>query len=107
MAAAQRARWTKSKGQTEAPAIITAPAKKKGKRTMSPEAKAKIAAAQKLRWAKVKGVKAPTAAVIENIAKIGAAAPKAKKKQKRNISPEGRAKMVEAGKRRWAKKNAA
>jgi len=101
MAAAQRARWAKSKGETSTP-VVQNP-KKKGKRTMSPEAKAKIAAAQKARWARSKSAKAPTGAVIEKIAKIEAAAPKAKKKAKRNISPEGRAKMVEAGKRRWAK----
>jgi hypothetical protein len=97
IAAAQRARWAKSKGATTAPATLKT--KKKRKRSMSPEAKAKIAAAQKERWARVKGAKAPTAA-----AKTEAAASKAKKK--RNISPEGRAKMVEAGKRRWAKKKA-
>jgi hypothetical protein len=96
MAAAQRARWAKSKGETSTPVVP----KKKGKRTMSPEAKAKIAAAQKERWAKVKGARASTSA-----AKIETKAPKAKKK--RNITPEGRAKMLAAVKRRWAKAKAA
>jgi len=67
------------------------------KRTMSPEARARIAAAQKARWAKVKGGKTPAAA--PNIEKKAAAKPKAK----RNVSPEARAKMAAAAKRRWAK----
>ena len=70
---------------------------------MSPTARAKIAAAQKARWAKVKGSKAPTAATIEKIAKIEAKAPKTKKKQKRNFSPEAKARMLDAVKRRSAK----
>jgi hypothetical protein len=46
IAAAQRARWTKAKGQQTGP--------KPGKRTMSASARRKIAAAQRARWAKVK-----------------------------------------------------
>jgi hypothetical protein len=44
IAAAQRARWAKVKGQAKSP--------KPGKRTMSASARRKIAAAQRARWAK-------------------------------------------------------
>ena len=44
IAAAQRARWAKVKGQTKGP--------KPSKRTMSASARRKIAAAQRARWAK-------------------------------------------------------
>jgi hypothetical protein len=46
IAAAQRARWAKVKGQQKGT--------KGGKRTMSTSARRKIAAAQRARWAKVK-----------------------------------------------------
>jgi hypothetical protein len=46
IAAAQKARWAKVKGQQAGP--------KPGKRTMSTSARRKIAAAQRARWAKVK-----------------------------------------------------
>ena len=50
IAAAQRARWAKSKGESAGP---VAPAtKRKKRRKMSPEARARIVAAQKKRWAK-------------------------------------------------------
>lgn len=65
-----------------------------GRRTMSPEARARIAAAQRARWAKSKGESSPAAA----------SSPKAAKK--RTISPEARAKMAAAAKRRWAAKKA-
>jgi hypothetical protein len=44
IAAAQRARWAKVKGQTKNPKL--------GKRTMSASARRKIAAVQRARWAK-------------------------------------------------------
>lgn len=72
----------------------TSPKTKKargGKRTMSPEARERIAAAQRARWAKVKGTSAP------------AAAKPAATKKKRTLSPEARAKIAEAARRRWAK----
>ena len=65
-----------------------------GKRTMSPEARARIAAAQKARWAKAKG---------ESSSPVVAAKSKAAKK--RTISAEARAKMAAAAKKRWAAKN--
>jgi hypothetical protein len=65
---------------------------KKRTRTMSTEARERIAAAQRARWAKVKGTSAPSAA----------STPAKKPKAKRNVSPEARAKMAAAAKRRWA-----
>lgn len=67
---------------------------KKGKRTLSPEARAKISAAQARRWAKVKG--------RSSAAKPAAKAAKSKP-GKRVLSPEARAKIAAAQKRRWAK----
>jgi len=73
----------------------TAPAKVKGKRTMSAAARNKIAAAQKARWAKSKGAKAE--APIEETA-----APVAKAK-KGGMSAAGKARIAAAQKARWAK----
>jgi hypothetical protein len=74
-----------------------APAKrgKRGKRTMSPEARERIAAAQRARWAKSKGAKTPAAAP---------AAAKAAKpaKKKGGLTPAGRARLAAAMKARWA-----
>jgi hypothetical protein len=50
IAAAQRARWAKQKGET----VSVAAPKKARRRRMSAEARAKIAAAAKARWAKAK-----------------------------------------------------
>jgi len=77
---------------TTAPKVASAPAAKAGKRTMSPEARARIAAAQRARWAKSRGTsKAPAASPV---------------KKKGKLSPEGRAKIVAALKARWAAKKA-
>jgi hypothetical protein len=63
---------------------------KRGPKTMSPEARAKIAAAARARWAKIKGTKpAP------------AAKPAAKPK-KGGMTPELRARISAALKARWA-----
>lgn len=76
---------------------ISKPAKgtRKGKRTMSPEAREKIAAAQRRRWKLSKAE-----------AKGGKAAPvtgkSAKKRKKSRMSPEGLAKIKAAQARRWA-----
>jgi hypothetical protein len=122
-------------GSVSAPPAAAPEAVKKGKRTMSESARARIAAAQRARWAKAKAKPAEPAAKPKekggmsaagraNIiaaqkarwarvraakAGIPAAKPKAgaKKKAKRNISPEGRARMLEALKRRWAKQKGA
>ena len=61
------------------------------KRTLSPEARAKIAAGQKARWAKTKAPVAP-------VSKSGAKAAK----KKGGLTPEGRAKLAAAMKARWA-----
>jgi hypothetical protein len=55
IAAAQRARWAKAKGQTEPSNLATAP---KRKRRMSKEGRARIIAATKARWARVRAEKA-------------------------------------------------
>ncbi|MDO8542477.1 MAG: hypothetical protein Q7S40_18710 [Opitutaceae bacterium] len=72
------------------------PNKKRGKRTMSPAARAKIAAAVRAHWAKVKGT-----------AVASVKAPAAVAKKKRKLSPEGRARIVAAMKARWAAKKGA
>jgi hypothetical protein len=51
IAAAQRARWAKARGEKASTPAASAPKKR---RKMSAAARAKIAAAQKRRWAKVK-----------------------------------------------------
>jgi hypothetical protein len=72
--------------------IDSAPVAKTGKRTMSPEARERIAAAQRARRAKSKGTStAPAAKAV---------------KKKGGLSPEGRAKIVTALKARWAAKRA-
>jgi hypothetical protein len=77
--------------------IQTTVPKRKGKRTMSTAAKAKIANAQRLRWAKSKGLESATlAGPVE-------AAPVTKTKKKGGMSAEGRARIVAAQKKRWAK----
>ncbi|MEA3208598.1 MAG: hypothetical protein QOE70_1655 [Chthoniobacter sp.] len=96
IAAAQRARWAKTKGT--AGAVATSPAKaapaSKGKGGLTPEGRAKLAASMKARWAaRRKGAPALNAP--------SKSAPVAK--VKRNISPEARAKMAAAARRRWAK----
>lgn len=75
---------------------VSAPAAKAGKRTMSPEARERIAAAQRARWARSKGTSTP--------------APKPVVKSpsgKRFVSAESRAKMAAAQHARWARKNGA
>jgi hypothetical protein len=77
-------------------AAVSAPAAKSGKRTMSPEARARIAAAQRARWAKSKSVtKAPAVSSTKKTTK-----------KRGQLSPEGRAKIVAALKARWAAKRA-
>lgn len=73
---------------------VSTPVVKTGKRSMSPEARERIAAAQRARWAKSKGSSTP-------VAKPAAKAASGK----RFVSAESRAKMAAAQKARWAKKN--
>jgi hypothetical protein len=79
IAAAQRARWAKSKGQLAAPA----------KRTFSAAARARIAAGARARWAKAKGQTAQTKTPAKPVKKF-------------TMSPEARAKISKAMKARWA-----
>ena len=58
IAAAQRARWAKAKGQAEPSKVAIAP---KRKRRMSEEGRARIIAATKARWARVRAEKAQAA----------------------------------------------
>lgn len=88
---------------SNAPASAKTTAKKtRGtKRSLSPEARERIAAAQRARWAKTKGAKASApAAAADPKAEVK---PKRRGKAKRKISPEAREKMAAAAKRRWAK----
>src|SRR5688500_17567731 len=68
---------------------------KRGKRTMSPEARERIAAAQRDRWAKMKNTSAGPATAV---ALKSSATPK----KKGGLSPEGRASLSAKMKARWA-----
>jgi hypothetical protein len=99
IAAAQRARWAKSKGQKAATTLSGTDGKTARKKSgMSAAGRAAIAAAQKARWAKVRSAKAGDTSTRSSAAPM--------KKRKRKISPEAKARMVEAVKRRWAKQKA-
>jgi hypothetical protein len=75
----------------------SAPTAKSGKRTMSPEARARIAAAQRARWAASrKGqAKTPTAKTAPN------------RPGKRRISAAARKAIADAARKRWAAAKAA
>jgi len=104
MAAAQKARWAKIRGESgsgasTATSAASTSSKKKGRRTMSPEARERIAEAQRARWAKVKGSSTSPAA-----SRAARNKPAGKSRGgKRTISPEGRARIAEAARQRWAK----
>jgi hypothetical protein len=70
------------------PAASTPTSVKRGPKTMSAAAKAKISAAAKARWAKIKGTSPASSAIPV--------------KRRGVISPEGRARIVAAQKARWA-----
>ncbi|HWC18752.1 MAG TPA: hypothetical protein VG498_17205 [Terriglobales bacterium] len=61
IAAAQRARWARQKGQstvaTKSPVTSISTGARRGPRRLSAAARARIAAAQRARWAKVRGQK--------------------------------------------------
>ena len=114
--------------------IPAAKYRRRGKRTMSPEARERIAAAQRARWAKEKGIPESKIAPAKPAKKKGTmsaagraaivAAQKARwakikggttpapakakpaKMKKRTMSPEARAKIAAAAKKRWAAKKA-
>ena len=85
-----------AKAPKAAKVVVSKPAGK-GKRTMSPEARERIAAAQRARWAKSRG-----AVVAKPAASASAAAPKAKTGKRPPLSPEAREKIAAAARRRWA-----
>jgi len=93
--------------QSQAPAAVQAlklaPPAKSGKRTMSPEHKAKIRAAQALRWAKHNAAKTKTEAPE---AATEAAKPAKRGPKKGGMSAAGRAAIAAAQKARWAKAKA-
>src|SRR5947209_11542997 len=90
VAAAQRARWAKQKGEA-----TSAPPRKgqRGRRSMSAAARAKIAQAQRARWAKQKGQSGSAAG---KVASTNSA------KRKGGITPEGRKRLSAAMRERWA-----
>lgn len=80
-----------------------------GRRSVSPEARERIAAAQRARWARLRGdSSADTAGKTQSKpaarAKSGG---RGAQKGRRSVSAEGRAKMAEAARKRWAAKKAA
>jgi hypothetical protein len=79
---------------------------RRGPRTMSPEARERIAAAQRARWAKQKGGN-KNASSGRAPAGGGSRSAGKEKRGKRTISPEARAKMAEAARRRWSKQKKA
>ncbi len=80
-----------SAAPASAPKTIATKPAKAGARTLSPEAREKIAAAARARWARAKGT-APSAA----------SKPAAAPKKKGGLTPEGRAKLAASMKARWA-----
>jgi hypothetical protein len=99
MAEGQRLRWAKIKGEAQAPASAAPEGLAKKRKKFSAATRLRMKAAQQLRWAKIKG---EAAAVTPPVA------PKTEKpKAKRQISPEGIARIIAATKKRWALKRAA
>jgi hypothetical protein len=93
IAAAQRARWAKTRGETIAVAAPT-PGKRGGRRKMSPEARARIGAAHRARWAASRAGKPAKAAAP--------AKPAGKRGGRRKMSPEARERIAAAQRARWA-----
>ncbi len=98
-----------SSSVASAPSVSTAsPAKKKGKRKLSPETIAKMKASQQARWAKKNVTILDVISPLDTLSKAQKAkAAKPAKKAKRKLSPEGRARIVAALKKRWAAKKRA
>ena len=72
----------------------------KGKRTMSADARARIAAAATARWARIKGKAAPAKATAK--AAPAKTVAKTAPTKSSGLTPEGRAKLAAAMKARWA-----
>jgi hypothetical protein len=115
IAAAQRARWAAQRGGKPATksAAVVKPAKvakaakavkvakvagkRGGRRTMSPEARERIAAAQRARWAAQRGGKPAAAVKPAKVAKVAG-----KRGGRRQLSPEARERIAAAQRARWA-----
>jgi peroxiredoxin Q/BCP len=97
-----------NRGSSQAPAQSSAePRTGRKSRKFSPEARARMREAQQRRWAKIKGASPEANAAPAKAAPAKAAPAKAAPaKQKRRLSPEGRKRIVEALKKRWAAKKA-
>jgi hypothetical protein len=78
-----------------APTARSARNSSSGKRTMSPEAKERIAAAQRARWAKQKNQ--------TSTAQVAGPATNGRAKKKKTMSPEAREKIAAAQRARWAR----
>jgi hypothetical protein len=101
IAAAQRARWAKSKKAAKKATAVGLRAKSKKKRTLSAGARAKIATAQKARWAKVRKAakKASTARAAKKSAPSKKAVPAKRagaSKTNAPVAPEAPATPVKA-----------
>lgn len=104
MRASQQARWKRIDVVSPLDTLLESE-KPKSKKSgaLSAEHRAKLAAAAKKRWAAIKAGKAANPFGSKTAKSAPAAKPAGKAKAKRNISPEARAKMAAAAKKRWAK----
>ena len=97
---------TTEKRKPSRPANASLPGRARTKRTLSAEARERIAAAQRARWAKSnKAAKkaAPSTTPVSTVKKAPAVGLRAKSKKKRTLSAGARAKIAAAQKARWAK----
>jgi hypothetical protein len=88
------------------PTNTSLPGNARTKRTLSAEAREKIAAAQRARWAKSKKAAkkaARSTVAVSTAKKAPAVGLRAKSKKKRTLSAGARAKIAAAQKARWAK----
>lgn len=93
--------------QASSPAIFTPVANGNGSRVLSNAGRERIAAAQRLRWAKARAAKVKSNGATKPAREkqaVAASAPKPAAAKKSTISPETRAKLVAAAKRRWSKR---
>jgi len=97
---------TAGKRKPGRPANASLAGKARTRRTLSAEAREKIAAGQRARWAKSKKAAkkaAPSTSAASTVKKVPAVGLPAKSKKKRTLSAGARAKIAVAQKARWAK----
>jgi hypothetical protein len=97
---------TTEKRKPGRPVNASLPGKVRTRRTLSAEAREKIAAAQRARWAKSKKAAkkaARSTAAASTAKKAPTGGLRAKSKKKRSLSAGARAKIAAAQKARWAK----